>query len=52
MRSLYVQVLAHTAAAAGQVIGLVIGIGQSETLFLHYELNQARRVSDHQGPPA
>jgi hypothetical protein len=52
LRSLYVQVLAHTAAAAGQVIGLVIGIGEAETLFLHYELNQGRRVSDHQETPA
>ena len=42
--SLNVQFLAHSAAAAGQVTGLVFGIGDAETAFLHYELNQVRRV--------
>jgi len=45
LASLYVQWFAHSAAAAGQVIGLVFGMGSAETDFLYYELNQARRVT-------
>ena len=42
--SLPVQLLAHSAAAAGQTVGLLFGIGDAETSFLRYELNQSRRV--------
>ncbi len=41
--SMPVQLIAHTAAAAGQAVGLIFGMGDAETSFLHYELNQVRR---------
>ena len=44
VQSLPVQVIAHYSAAAGQAIGLVLGIGNAEESFLRYELNQSRRV--------
>jgi hypothetical protein len=42
-RSLPIQVIAHSTAAAGQAVGLLTGMGSAETAFLYYELNQKRR---------
>ena len=41
--SLWVQVVAHYAAAAGQAAGFLFGKGCAEVEFLKYELNQPRR---------
>jgi hypothetical protein len=43
-RSLPVQLLAHSAAGLGQMIGLLFGAGDAEVEFLRYELNQVRRT--------
>jgi hypothetical protein len=44
LRSLPVQLLAHSAAALGQSAGLLFGEGDAEVEFLRYELNQLRRT--------
>jgi hypothetical protein len=41
-----VQLLAHSAAALGQASGLLFGQGDAQVDFLHYELNQNRRMSN------
>jgi hypothetical protein len=46
IRSLPVQLLAHSAAALGQASGLLFGQGDAQVDFLHYELNQNRRMSN------
>lgn len=45
LNSLPVQIVAQYAAAIGQAIGLVRGIGTAEEDFLRYELNQIRRIA-------
>lgn len=43
LRSIPVQFIAQSVAAAGQTTGLIFGVGDAATSFLHYELNQVRR---------
>lgn len=44
LESLPVQLVAHSVAALGQVLGFLFGEGQSDEAFLRYELNQVRRT--------